>query len=242
MKEITPRTVEMPFDLNQYRASFEAKLGDFTPEGRTLIMRGFNEACNCHPLSQKRDEGVPFIVHVVEAASIAVEGGIRDVNDIIIEFLHDGIEESDHISKRDHSFARRKEDSKAWLTREFNSEVADGVIALTKPTKKDVRPKTKRKARKEGIKMFKGLPSKDKVRKMPDRVHNLRTLSHVSLRRQGRTLDETRKIYLPRFKEAVKDYPEYQGILDILENELDKAQERYDKDPKRIGEKKVDKL
>ncbi len=216
--------------LTQYRVSFEEKLSVFGPEEKSSLMRAFDEVCKCHPLSQKRDEGVPYLDHVVKAAVIAIEGGIRDVNDIIVELFHDAIEESNHIVKLGLPFAERIKRARAWLTQKFNPEVADGVIALTKPTRKDVEPKTKARAREVGIEMFKALPSKDKVRKMPDRVHNLRTLSYVSLRRQERTLDETRDIYLPEFREAVKDHPEYQKILETLEFELNEAQKRYDKE------------
>ncbi len=193
-------------------------------------MRAFEEVSKCHPLSQKRDEGVPYLVHVIDAASIAIEGGIRDANDIVIELFHDSIEESDYIVKRELSFAKRIAKARDWLTQKFNFEVAEGVIALTKPMKKDVSPKTKARAREVGIEMFKSLPSKDKVRKMPDRINNLKTLSHVNLRRQKRTLEETRDTYLPEFMEAVKDHPEYQNILDTLKAELNNAQERYDKE------------
>ena len=155
MKEKSPRKnvgvqKDHPaYDEVAYRSSFESKLGDFfNLEGKASIMHAFDEACKCHPLTQKRDEGIPYRDHVVESALTLVEFGIRNPDDIVIMLLHDGIEESGYIVSRDLPFERRIKEAKAWLAKEFNQEVANGVAGLTKPTSKDVNPPTKVRARK----------------------------------------------------------------------------------------------
>lgn len=226
MKERTPGNGDTLLRLRQLlseykgRDSFEAVLGDFSPEGKAQIMRAFDVASLAHA-GQKRKEGTDFITHPVGAALIAIYFGERDVNQICKDLLHDSLEDSDYWVSRKKSRSTRIKDGCKKIANEFGTSVADGVGFATKFTAKDVSGKTHgiRKGnatRKTHSTFDKGTPEQQ-VSKMPDRLHNLLTLTHVGKNRAKRTLKETEEFYIPRWRRASRDLPVYQQMLATIE-------------------------
>jgi guanosine-3',5'-bis(diphosphate) 3'-pyrophosphohydrolase len=165
-----------------------------SPGDREQIRRAYHLAETAHK-GQKRVSGEPYVTHCVAVANILEELG-APAPVIIAALLHDTVEDTS-VTLAD-------------LEREFGPEVAklvDGVTKLTqlpRVSSHDGRPKrqrpTKGELAKETLrKTF--LAMGDDVRvvviKLADRVHNMRTLSHLPPDKQQRIAKETLEIFAP---------------------------------------------
>ncbi len=165
-----------------------------SPADREMIERAYRVAKKAHR-RQKRASGEPYINHCVAVASILLELG-APIPAIVAGLLHDSVEDTD-LTLDD-------------LRRDFGEEVAalvDGVTKLTQlprvshsgkraadplATKGDLAKETLRKT---------FLAMGDDVRvvviKLADRLHNMRTLSHLPIEKQQRIAQETLEIFAP---------------------------------------------
>ena len=156
-----------------------------------LIRRAFESAKNSHK-GQKRASGEPYINHCLAVATIMAELGAPTPT-IVAALLHDSVEDTD-LTLDD-------------LERDFGSEVAqlvDGVTKLThlprvSRSSQGERPERRELANETLRKTF--LAMGDDVRvvviKLADRLHNMRTLSHLSAERRERIAVETIEIFAP---------------------------------------------
>ncbi len=165
----------------------------FSPADRDLIERAYRTAKRAHK-GQKRASGEPYIQHCIAVAAIQVEMG-ADAQTIAAALLHDTVEDTS-ITLAD-------------LKRDFGAEVAklvDGVTKLTQLPRvssmkgeKDALGRRAELAKETLRKTF--LAMGDDVRvvliKLSDRLHNMRTLSHLPKDKRKRIAEETLEIFAP---------------------------------------------
>jgi GTP diphosphokinase / guanosine-3',5'-bis(diphosphate) 3'-diphosphatase len=163
-----------------------------------LICRAFNFAYQLHE-GQYRASGEPYIMHPV-----AVAGLLRDLGGgsamIAAGFLHDIVEDTDTTPEE--------------LERIFGAEVRHLVEGVTKLSKFNFSSKTERQAE-NFRRMFLAMAQDIRVIvvKLADRLHNMRTLEHLSDDKRRRIALETREIFAPlanrlgigRFKWELED-------------------------------------
>jgi GTP pyrophosphokinase len=169
-------------------------LSDATPEFRAvlerhadrldleLIDRALRYSASAHR-GQKRMSGEDFVSHSIAVALILAEQ-LLDSTSISAALLHDVVEDSDV----------RTED----IAREFGAEVAGIVDGLTK-----ISSLTFRSSAEEQVENYRKLllsiarDARVIIIKLADRLHNMRTLEHLSPDRRQRIAQETREIYAP---------------------------------------------
>ncbi|HEX2449978.1 MAG TPA: bifunctional (p)ppGpp synthetase/guanosine-3',5'-bis(diphosphate) 3'-pyrophosphohydrolase [Gemmatimonadales bacterium] len=169
-------------------------LDDATPEFRAvlerhadrldleLIDRALKYSASAHR-GQKRMSGEDFVSHSIAVALILAEQ-LLDSTSICAALLHDVVEDSDV----------RAED----IAHEFGAEVAGIVDGLTK-----ISSLTFRSSAEEQVENYRKLllsiarDARVIIIKLADRLHNMRTLEHLSLERRQRIAQETREIYAP---------------------------------------------
>jgi GTP pyrophosphokinase/guanosine-3',5'-bis(diphosphate) 3'-pyrophosphohydrolase len=134
--------------------------------------------------TQLRKSGEPYYGHPVNVAAILIELRL-DPASIITALLHDTVEDTDATLEE--------------LSRLFTPEIADLVDGVTKLTQLELQ--SSRSKQGENLQKFVLAITKD-VRvllvKLADRLHNMRTLHHISLRnKRERIARETLDIYAP---------------------------------------------
>lgn len=132
---------------------------------------------------QKRASGDPYISHPLEVAAILTEMHL-DESTIAVALLHDTIEDTT---------ATRQE-----IDDLFGEDIGALVEGLTKIKKLDLVTKKAKQA--ENLRKLL-LAISDDVRvllvKLADRLHNVRTLDHMSAEKRARISEETMDIYAP---------------------------------------------
>ncbi len=147
-----------------------------------LVERAFEASSSAHR-GQKRLSGEDFISHSVAVAKILVLQQMDSVT-IAAALLHDVPEDSD-VSLQE-------------IREDFGAEVADIVDGLTK-----ISSLTFRSAAEEQSENYRKLllsvarDARVIIVKLADRLHNMRTLEHLSAPRQRAIALETREIYAP---------------------------------------------
>ena len=147
------------------------------------LTKAYNFALSAHQ-NQKREEGVPYIIHPIEVAKILTELKL-DSATITTGLLHDTIEDTKVTYKS--------------VEKEFGKEVADLVEGVTKISKMENQAVDNSKA--ENFRKLIIATSKD-IRvllvKLADRLHNMRTINFVKdERKKIRKAKETMEIYAP---------------------------------------------
>ena len=149
----------------------------------TTLTKAYNFALEAHK-KQKRDEGVPYIIHPIAVANILSDLKL-DSATIATGLLHDTIEDTRATYKT--------------IKKEFGQEVADLVEGVTKISAFENQAAQDSKA--ENFRKLIIATSKD-IRvllvKLADRLHNMRTIKFVKLKeKQIRKAKETMEIYAP---------------------------------------------
>ena len=147
------------------------------------LNKAYNFALKAHQ-NQKREEGVPYIIHPVAVAKILTDLKL-DSATITTGLLHDTIEDT-HATYE-------------TIKKEFGIEVADLVEGVTKISR--LEGKVTQNSKAENFRKLILATSKD-IRvllvKIADRLHNMRTLSHViDKSKRERIAKETMEIYAP---------------------------------------------
>ena len=132
---------------------------------------------------QKRASGDPYISHPLEVAAILTEMHL-DESTIAVALLHDTIEDTTA--------------TRAEIDELFGEDIGALVEGLTKIKKLDLVTKKAKQA--ENLRKLL-LAISDDVRvllvKLADRLHNMRTLDHMSAEKRARISEETMEIYAP---------------------------------------------
>lgn len=154
----------------------------YAPEDVQLIGRAYEFSRDSHAC-QKRASGEPYILHPVEVARIVADGGL-DAHGICAALLHDTLEDCSV--------------SHAEIADLFGVPVADLVEGVTKisalhfGTRKEEQVENLRKmilAMARDIRVV--------IIKLADRLHNLRTLKHLSPEKQVKIAQDTMDVYAP---------------------------------------------
>ncbi|MBB4065606.1 RelA/SpoT family protein [Gellertiella hungarica] len=132
---------------------------------------------------QKRASGDPYISHPLEVAAILTEMRL-DESTIAVALLHDTIEDTTA--------------TRAEIDELFGEDIGRLVEGLTKIKKLDLVTKKAKQA--ENLRKLL-LAISDDVRvllvKLADRLHNMRTLDHMTAEKRARISEETMDIYAP---------------------------------------------
>jgi guanosine-3',5'-bis(diphosphate) 3'-pyrophosphohydrolase len=132
---------------------------------------------------QKRASGDPYISHPLEVAAILTDMHL-DESTIAVALLHDTIEDTTA--------------TRAEIDELFGEDIGRLVEGLTKIKKLDLVTKKAKQA--ENLRKLL-LAISDDVRvllvKLADRLHNMRTLDHMSEEKRARISEETMDIYAP---------------------------------------------
>ncbi len=147
-----------------------------------LLNKAYVYAMQKHGM-QKRASGDPYMSHPLEVAAILTDMHL-DESTIAVALLHDTIEDTS---------ATRDE-----IDRMFGEDIGRLVEGLTKIKKLDLVTKKAKQA--ENLRKLL-LAISDDVRvllvKLADRLHNMRTLEHMSAEKRARISEETMDIYAP---------------------------------------------
>ena len=147
-----------------------------------LICRAYEYSARMHA-EQKRESGEPYVTHPLAVALIIAQLKL-DLPSIITGLLHDVVE--DTMASLDE------------VRELFGSEVAtlvDGVTKVSKITFSSRAEKQAENFRKMVIAMAHDI--RVVLIKLADRLHNMRTLSHLARDRQEEISHETLEIYAP---------------------------------------------
>ena len=147
-----------------------------------LVEKAYHFAENAHA-GQVRVSGDLYFTHLVETALIVCEMRL-DIPSVAAALLHDTIEDC-AISRED-------------IEKEFSSDIADIVEGVTNLTRLEFESREEKQA--ESFRKMLLAMAKD-IRvilvKLSDRLHNMRTLDHMSEEKQRRKAIETKDIYAP---------------------------------------------
>jgi GTP pyrophosphokinase len=147
-----------------------------------LLNRAYVYAMRAHG-TQKRESGEAYFNHPLEVAAILADMKLDDAT-IAAALLHDTVEDTGSTMQD--------------IEEKFGTEIATLVDGLTKIKQLD--RVTREATQAENLRKLLLAMSKD-VRvllvKLADRLHNLRTLSHVKPEKRTRIAQETMDIYAP---------------------------------------------
>ncbi len=136
-----------------------------------------------HHTGQTRASGQPYLVHPLEVALILADMKL-DTTAIAAGLLHDSVEDTSVTIEE--------------ISAKFGDQVAHIVEGVTKISKIDFA--SREEAQAENVRKMM-LAMVDDIRvvliKLADRLHNMRTLEHLSPERQGKIAKETLEIYAP---------------------------------------------
>jgi len=166
-----------------YKDVFAAAPHPLPGESQKFIADAFRFADKAH-LGQKRKSGEEYIIHSLNVAKILAEIGM-DEKTIVAGLLHDVPEDTECTL----------EDIEA----RFGKEVAYMVDGITKLGKIKLRGSKEEYYLENLRKMFLAMAQDIRVViiKLADRLHNMRTLEHLSPEKRERIARETLEIYAP---------------------------------------------
>ncbi len=147
-----------------------------------LLTRAFEYACEKHE-GQTRKSGEPYMTHPLEVMDIIADLRL-DVASLCAGLLHDTVEDTDATVEE--------------VGENFGEDVAFLVDGLTKLNK--IHFNTREEAQAASFRKMLIAMSRDLrviLVKLSDRLHNMRTLKHMSASGQERIARETMEIYAP---------------------------------------------
>jgi GTP pyrophosphokinase len=168
--------------LNRYRGLLRVSKGTREEGDGRIIRKAFELAVEAHK-DMRRKSGEPYIYHPIAVARIAAEEVGLGTTSIVCALLHDVVEDTDYTLE--------------YIEKEFGPKVANIIDGLTKISgyfDQSSSPQAENFRR-----ML--LTLSDDVRviliKLCDRLHNMRTLDHMSRKGQLKIASETKYMYAP---------------------------------------------
>src|SRR5256885_3980626 len=180
-KAVKPKKPSQPQMMRQYDLIERVKR--YNPKtSEALLNRAYVYAMKAHG-EQRRASGDPYFSHPLEVAAILTDLKLDDAT-IAAALLHDTIEDTTA--------------TRAEIDQMFGQDIGALVEGLTKLKKLDLVTKEAKQA--ENLRKLL-LAIADDVRvllvKLADRLHNMRTLSHMPPEARRRSAEETVDIYAP---------------------------------------------
>src|SRR5205807_1484036 len=180
-KAVKPKKPSQPQMMRQYDLIERVKR--YNPKtSEALLNRAYVYAMKAHG-EQRRASGDPYFSHPLEVAAILTDLKLDDAT-IAAALLHDTIEDT--------------QATRAEIDQMFGKDIGALVEGLTKLKKLDLVTKEAKQA--ENLRKLL-LAIADDVRvlliKLADRLHNMRTLSHMPPEARRRVAEETLDIYAP---------------------------------------------
>src|SRR2546426_3963425 len=180
-KAVKPKKPSQPQMMRQYDLIERVKR--YNPKtSEALLNRAYVYAMKAHG-QQRRASGDPYFSHPLEGAAILTDLKLDDAT-IAAALLHDTIEDTTA--------------TRAEIDQMFGTDIGALVEGLTKLKKLDLVTKEAKQA--ENLRKLL-LAIADDVRvllvKLADRLHNMRTLSHMPPEARRRVAEETLDIYAP---------------------------------------------
>lgn len=161
-----------------------AKVKNYNPNVDVdLLERGYQFALKAH-VAQKRLSGGPFIDHPLAVAEVLADWRM-DTYSLVAGLLHDTVEDGAA--------------EMSGIEKDFGPTIAALVAGVTKVGEVKLRGSTEEEFVENLRKMFLAM-AKDLrvvVIKLADRLHNMQTLSALSLEKQTRIARETMEVYAP---------------------------------------------
>ncbi len=175
---------------------------DYTQADRDLIQRAYQTASKAHA-GQKRASGEPYITHCVAVASILVEE-FRVPSDVVAAaLLHDTVEDTDiTLEEISRDFGPKVAQMVKGVTKMFHLPRVSHTLAATESLADEQSRAILRKRALDNATLRKIMmtlthdPSAVLI-KLADRLHNMRTLQHVSPQKQRRIAQQTMEIFAP---------------------------------------------
>ncbi len=168
--------------VTRYRELLK-KVRENRPEEDVAVVRKAYEFSQRHHAGQTRASGEPYLVHPLEVAILLADMRL-DSTAIAAGLLHDSVEDTAVTIEE--------------LTKEFGEQVGHIVEGVTKISKIEFASREEQQA--ENVRKM-VLAMVDDIRvvliKLADRLHNMRTLKHLSPDRQQKIARETLDIYAP---------------------------------------------
>src|SRR5690242_314301 len=153
------------------------------PQDDLAIVKKAYDYSQKHHAGQSRASGEPYLVHPLEVACVLAEMKMDTVA-VAAGLLHDSVEDTS-VTVSD-------------IRQEFGEQVAHIVEGVTKISAIDFSSREEQQA--ENLRKMM-LAMVDDIRvvmiKLADRLHNMRTLEHLSPERQQKIAKETLEIYAP---------------------------------------------
>src|SRR5450432_1862488 len=159
------------------------KLRENRPNDDLNLVKKAYEFSQKHHAGQHRASGEPYLVHPLEVGTVLADMKMDAVS-VAAGLLHDSVEDTSVTTVE--------------IRQEFGEQVAHIVEGVTKISKIDF--SSREEAQAENLRKMM-LAMVDDIRvvliKLADRLHNMRTLEHLSPERQQKIAKETLEIYAP---------------------------------------------
>jgi guanosine-3',5'-bis(diphosphate) 3'-pyrophosphohydrolase len=182
----TLRHPTAPQDLTAAR--FEAlrkTMQSYRPKDDLELVERAYEFSLQHHKGQTRASGEPYLIHPLEVSQVLAEMKL-DPTAIAAGLLHDAVEDTPATTDE--------------IREKFGEQVAHIVEGVTKIDKIQLATASKEERQAENVRKMM-LAMVDDIRvvliKLADRLHNMRTLEHLSPERQAKIARETLEIYGP---------------------------------------------
>lgn len=170
--------------LKRYRALLRAVKPRLQDGDRAIIRKAFELSLDAHK-EMRRKSGEPYIFHPIAVAQICAEEIGLGTTSVVCALLHDVVEDT-HIDL-------------ITIQKQFGGKVASIIDGLTKVSSSVFDTETNSPQAENFRKML--LTLGDDVRviliKLADRLHNMRTLGHMTRAKQLKIASETMYIYAP---------------------------------------------
>ena len=173
-------------DITDNAAVVDYILGDnrdkYSAEDVAFLERAYEFSRTSH-FSQKRASGEPYILHPVEVTRIVAESGL-DANGLAAALLHDTLEDCSVSHEQ--------------VSEMFNPQVADLVEGVTKISA--LQFGTRKEEQVENLRKMILAMARDirvVIIKLADRLHNLRTLTHLAPEKRLKIARDTMDVYAP---------------------------------------------
>lgn len=216
-----------------YAARFRPIFSDYDFE--VLLMGAYDKAKAAHdsaPSGRFRRGGQRQFDHPRASSILAYdEIGITDLNVHIGILYHDTGEDTDIEGPHDTTNSQWRKVARQRLEKDFNPEVAEIVLALTRPFVDGIEVKSKEQAEETHLELLRKSSPEAILAEMSEKLHNLRTLGYKTPESQMRYMAKTEEFYFPIFEAvAAGKYPrETALLLNLMKEAIAKKRDELDK-------------